>query len=182
MTAGLLNIDSSVLLWIQSGLRTGWLNPFVTALTHLGDKGAFWILTAVALMCFRKTRRLGVTCALAMLIGTVVTDVCVKNWVARVRPYELVEGLESLVGAQRGWSFPSGHATCGHACAWVLFCRAPKKYGAPALALAVLIALSRLYVGVHYPSDVLGGALIGICSAAMAMFIADRAAARLAKR
>ena len=171
MTTAIFNTDGAILLWIQNSLRAPWLSPIVVGVTHLGDAGVFWILVTLALLCFRRTRKLGITCAISMLIGLAATNLIIKNWVARVRPYELVAGLERIIGAQRDWSFPSGHTTNSFACAWVLFRRAPRRYGVPALVMAALIALSRLYVGVHYPTDVLGGLIIGIASACGAMAI-----------
>ena len=163
--------DSSILLWIQDSVRGGFLTPVMTVITHLGDKGIFWILLTLALLIVRKTRPLGVLCAVSMVIGLIVTNLIIKNWVARIRPYELVHGLECIVAKADDFSFPSGHTTNSLACAWVLFRRAPKKWGVPALVLAILIALSRLYVGIHYPTDVLGGAVIGIGSACLALWL-----------
>ena len=165
----MLDLDGSILLWIQAHVRAEALNPVVTFVTHLGDSGWFWIVVALALFAFRRTRRVGLACMIAMLFGLLATDLFLKNWVARVRPYEVVEGLERIIGVQKDFSFPSGHTTNGIACAWVIFRRAPKRYGAPALALAILIALTRLYVGVHYPSDVLGGVVVGLTGAAVAL-------------
>jgi len=170
----IFQFDSSILLWIQDSLRAGFLTPVMKIITHLGDKGIFWILLTVALLIVRKTRPLGVICALSMVIGLIVTNLIIKNWVARIRPYELIQGLECIVEKADDFSFPSGHTTNSLACAWVLFRRAPRKWGVPALVLAILIALSRLYVGIHYPTDVLGGAVIGIGSACLALWLAPK--------
>ena len=173
----ILQFDSSILLWIQNHVRVGFLTPIMQVITHLGDKGAFWILLTLALLIYpnRKTRRLGVFCACSMVIGLIVTNLIIKNWVARVRPYDidhpLFKDLVLIVGAEHDYSFPSGHTTNSLACAWVLFRRAPKKYGVTALVLAILISLSRLYVGVHYPTDVAAGVVIGIVSAECARLI-----------
>ena len=161
--------DSSILLWIQDSLRVGFLNPIVNVITHLGDHGLFWIVVTLALLAFRKTRKLGLMCFVAMACSYIVCNLILKNWVARVRPYELIQGLECLVGPQHDFSFPSGHTSNSLACGWVLFRRAPKKYGVPALVLGILISLSRLYVGVHYPTDVLAGAVIGLIAACVAI-------------
>ena len=169
-----LQFDSSILLWIQDNLRSDFLTPVMKVITHLGDKGIFWILLTLALLFVRKTRPLGVICAVSMVIGLVVTNLIIKNWAARIRPYEVVQGLKCIVPLADDWSFPSGHTTNSLACAWVLFRRTPKKCGVPALVLAILIALSRLYVGVHYPTDVLGGAVIGICCACLAMWLVPK--------
>ena len=169
-----LQFDSSILLWIQDNLRSDFLTPVMKVITHLGDKGIFWILLTLALLFVRKTRPLGVICAVSMVIGLVVTNLIIKNWVARVRPYEVIQGLECIVKKADDWSFPSGHTTNSLACAWVLFRRGPKKGGVTALVLAILISLSRLYVGIHYPTDVLGGAVIGIGSACLAMWLVPK--------
>lgn len=168
----IVQADGAILLWIQQNLRSDLLTPIMKGLSLICDKGIIWIAVTLALLAFRKTRRLGVMCAISMILGLVITNVILKNWVARVRPYEVVPGLECLVGAQKDFSFPSGHATNSLACSWVLFRRAPKRWwGICALILALLICWSRLYVGVHYPTDVLCGILIGIFCAVLAMWI-----------
>ena len=167
-------VDTAILLWIQAHVRAPFATPVVTVITHLADGGALWVAVTLALLIFRRTRRIGLTCAISMLIGLVVVNLAVKPAVARVRPYEFIETLERIIGAQLDASFPSGHTTHSLACAWVIFRRAPRRYGVPALALAALIGLSRLYVGVHYPTDVLAGALIGIACAEAAMRIERR--------
>jgi len=167
----IFNFDAGILLWIQDNVRAAFATPVVNLITHLGDKGIFWILLTLALLIFKKTRRIGLTCMISMIIGLAVTNIVIKNWVARIRPYELIEGLERIIEAQKDFSFPSGHSTNSFACAWVVFRMTEKKYGVPALVLAILIALSRLYVGVHYPTDVLAGAAIGIVCAICALRI-----------
>lgn len=157
--------ESSLLLWIQDHMRNAVLDPVMTTITQFGDGGIFWIMMAVLMFCIGKTRKTGLACALSMIIGLVVTNLLLKNLVARVRPYDLIEGLTVLVSKPHDWSFPSGHTTNALAAAWVMFTRLPRKYGVPALILALLIAFSRMYVGVHYPTDVLGGIVVG-CGAA----------------
>lgn len=178
----IVSFDSSILLWIQDNVRVDFLTPVVKVITHLGDKGALWILLTLALLCFRKTRRLGIICGMAMTFGLLVTNLVIKNWVARVRPYEVIPGLNCIVGLADDWSFPSGHTTNSLACGWVLFRKAPKRWQrVSALVLAILISLSRLYVGIHYPTDVLGGAVIGICSACLALWLFPKIEKRFPK-
>lgn len=161
MLQALIVGEEAVLLWIQNNIRSEWLNPFVIFITNLGNGGFIWLLGSAALLIPKQTRRIGVL-ALAALLGSVLIDnVILKNVIARTRPYETIAGLTSLVGAQKDYSFPSGHTGSSFAAAVVLFRGLPKKYGIPALVLAFLIGLSRLYVGVHYPTDVVCGALIG---------------------
>ena len=166
----LMEIESAILLWIQNNLRCGLLTPVMRVITTLGNGGAFWIvLTLLLLLVFKRTRRMGVYCAASMLLTLLVVNLCIKPLAARTRPYELIEGLQILVSRPHDYSFPSGHSANSLTCAWTIFRLAPKKYGVPALVLAVLIALSRLYVGVHYPTDVLAGAAIGVLLSEVAL-------------
>ena len=165
----LMEIESAILLWIQNNLRCDFLTPVMRVITTLGNGGAFWIVVTLLLLIFRRTRRMGVYCAASMLLTLLVVNLCIKPLAARTRPYELIQGLKILVSRPHDYSFPSGHAANSLTCAWTIFRLAPRKYGVPALVLAVLIALSRLYVGVHYPTDVLAGAAIGILLSEVAL-------------
>lgn len=158
----LLNLDGNILLLIQEFIRNPIFNPLVIVITTLGNAGAIWILLTLIMLIIPKTRKVG--CMMfASLIGTLlVNNLLLKNLVARTRPYEVIEGLLFLVPKPGEYSFPSGHAGSSFAAAWVMFRQLPKRYGVPALILAILISLSRLYVGVHYPSDVLFGVIDGI--------------------
>ena len=157
--------EASLLLWIQEHLRNAILDPIMTTITQFGDGGIFWIILAVLMLCIPKTRRTGLACAVSMIFGLILTNLLLKNLVGRIRPYDLIDGLTVLVGKPDDWSFPSGHTTNSFAAAWVMFTMLPRKYGVPALILAILIAFSRMYVGVHYPTDILGGVIVG-CFAA----------------
>lgn len=170
----LINIEGPILLWIQESLRMDFLTPVVTFITHLGDSGWFWIACAAVCLILSKTRRLGVTMSVSMLLNMFATNVFLKNIVARTRPYIAVEGLHRIIEAQSDYSFPSGHTACSFAAAVVVFLMCPRKVGVPALVLAFLISLSRLYVGVHFPTDVLGGAVVGTAAALMAYWICKK--------
>ncbi len=168
----LIHLDGSCLLWIQENLRQGSWDALWTRITSLGDKGWFWLALALLLILFPRTRKAGILALAAMVLCALVTNVCLKNLVARPRPYTQVPGLTSLLPPQSDWSFPSGHTTASFASAGVYLRTLPQRYGTAALILAALIAFSRLYVGVHYPTDVLAGLAIGllgswiVCSAA----------------
>lgn len=168
----LLQLDGNLLLFIQEYLRTDAMTPFWKFITFLGDVGWFWIVLSVLLLIPKRTRRLGVTCLVSLVIGTLITNVALKNIVARIRPYEVVPGLQLLIEKQPDFSFPSGHSCASFAVAMVIWKLSPKVWGVLALVLASLIAFSRLYVGVHYPSDVVAGILIGIFSSWLAVKIA----------
>jgi undecaprenyl-diphosphatase len=156
-------MDSGILLWIQEVVRNPILNPIVTFITHLGDAGMIWMAVTAVLLVIPKTRKIGVCCFFGLLVMFIVNNLVIKNAVARIRPYEVIEGLERLVEKPVDYSFPSGHTSAGITAAYVITRMAKKKrYAIPAIILAVLIGLSRLYVGVHYPTDVMGGALLGL--------------------
>ena len=164
-----VNFDVPILVWIQEHIRSGLLTPVVNVITHLGDAGIFWIVLTLILLVYRKTRKLGFACAISMVIGLLITNVILKNWIARPRPYDDFQMIKLIIETQKDYSVPSGHSCNSFACAWVIFRMAKKRWGVPALILAILISLSRLYVGVHYPTDVIGGMAIGIFSAEAAM-------------
>ena len=164
----ILEIDGKILLWIQDFLRFDWLNPIVLFVTRLGDGGTVWIVLAALLLIGKKYRKTGGSMAIALLLGYLGTNLLLKNLVMRPRPFDAIPQLQALVHAG-GWSFPSGHSTSPMAAGVVMFRQLPRPIGALALILAILICLSRLYVGVHYPTDVLCGTLIGILAALCAI-------------
>lgn len=157
----LYQLDVNILLWIQEYLRFPCLTKFFSVLTRLGDKGIFWILLAILFFAIPRTRKIGWLSAQALLGSLLINNVFLKNVIARTRPYEVIEGLNRLIEKQVDYSFPSGHSAASFAMAVILYKELPKKYGICFLVLAGLIAFSRLYLGVHYPSDVLGGILSG---------------------
>ncbi len=178
----LLNLDANILLWIQEHLRNDVLTAIMKCITRLGDNGTIWIALAVLLMVLPKNRRVGVACAISLLLTFLTVNVGIKNIVARVRPYEAIEGLTRLVPAESSFSFPSGHAAHAFAVGVIVLIMLPKKVGIPVFSLSVLISLSRLYVGVHYPTDVLCGAIIGTAMALISVFIVSEIIDKFHKR
>lgn len=157
----LLRLDGDILLWIQENMRTDLMTTIMRGITRLGDNGCMWIALAVVLLVIGKTRRVGAASALSLLLTFMVVNLGIKNIVERVRPYEVIEGLTRLVPAEESFSFPSGHSAHAFAVGVVIFLMLPRKVGIPVLVLGFLIAFSRMYVGVHYPTDVLAGIVIG---------------------
>ena len=159
----LLALDGNLLLAIQ-GLRQPWLDPVVAWFTQLGNVGIAWIVLSLAMLCWRPTRKAGTLGLLALALGALCTNVVLKHLVARPRPW-LSLPLTPLVAEHDPNSFPSGH-TCAAFAAGLAWARAlPRAWGVLAAASAVCMGLSRLYAGVHYPSDVLAGAIIGVLCA-----------------
>lgn len=174
MLEQLLHIDGQILLWIQEYLRFPALTSVMKDITNLGNAGILWILITIVLLMDKKTRNVGYMSALALIGSLIVDNILLKNLVARTRPYEVVDGLKLLIEKQSDYSFPSGHTGSSFASAIVLWKELPRKYGVMALIVAVLIAYSRLYVGVHYPSDVLAGVVIGTVLALVSVWLVKK--------
>lgn len=137
--------------------------------THLGDAGLLWAVLSLVMLCFPKTRRTGLLALAALALGGLLTNVTLKQLVGRIRPWHTVDGLLFLVEELDPHSFPSGHTCAAFAAAGVWFRGLPWRWmRVTGLAMAVLMGLSRLYVGVHFPSDVLAGALVGLLAAWLA--------------
>lgn len=156
-----LTADGNALLLIQEHVRNAVLTPIMTRLTALGDHGIIWIVLGLVLLIPKRTRRAGILSLLALLCAHLLCNYVLKDYVARVRPFEVVSGLYCLIERPTDWSFPSGHTMTAFASAMVIFRSCKKPIGVPVMLLACLIAFSRLYVGVHYPSDVIFGAVLG---------------------
>lgn len=154
--------EGSVLLWFQEAVRRPGLNEAVSFFTHLGDGGMIWILLCGLLLLFPKTRRTGLAGAAALVLNLALVNFCLKPLVDRTRPWLMVEGLTALIFEGDPHSFPSGHTSASFACAAAWWGTLPGKWRYAAVAAAALMGLSRLYVGVHFPTDVLCGALAGV--------------------
>ena len=168
-------LDESVLLWIRETVRQGWLSPLVECYTTLGNGGLLWIILSLALLCWKPTRKAGTVSLLALLLGFLCTNVVIKPMIHRPRPYTVVEGLIPLLTSGDPNSFPSGHTCAAFAAGLSWAGKLPAKWArGVSVVLAVCMGLSRLYVGVHYPSDVLAGAVIGSLAALAALALVRR--------
>lgn len=180
------NFDLPILDWIASHLRCGFLDVFMRGVTVLGDAGIFWILLAVALLLIPKYRRVGFSMGAALLIGLLVCNITLKPLIARPRPYDYQfthfgKTISLLIAAPKDFSFPSGHTLASFEGATVLMIH-NKKLGIPALILASLIAFSRLYLYVHYPTDVLFALVMGIAFGFLGNYLVSKCYAGLAQR
>lgn len=143
-------------------------------ITSLGNAGIIWIVLAVVLLILPKTRKTGIIVAAALLMDLILCNLILKNLVARVRPYDVNTAIAILIKKPLDFSFPSGHTAASFAAMTALFLAKMKKAWIAALVLAVLIAFSRLYFYVHYPTDVLGGAVVGILSGIIGYAIVEK--------
>lgn len=157
----MLTWEFSVLDFIQTHLRSGFGDTVMPFITHLGDGGTIWIVLALALLIHPKTRQAGAALLTALVIGVICCNVILKPFVARVRPCDVNTAVQLLVPRPDDFSFPSGHTGASFEGAAVLYFH-KSRLRFPALVLAVLIGFSRLYLYVHYPTDVLAGAALGV--------------------
>ncbi len=171
MIEAILNLDGAILLWIQNHVRNDILNWIFILITRLGDKGRVWIAIILILLISKNTRKIGIMSAIAIIFATIFNNVILKGIFERTRPYEVVAGLNCVIENMKSFSFPSGHTSSSFAMGTILYTQLPRKYGIPALILAGLIAFSRMYLGVHYPTDIIGGMLTGIVSALIVIFV-----------
>ena len=174
----ILGADTAAIFWIQNHLVHPWLTPWMIGASSLGDLhglGIIWCLLAGVLIYTRKYRRVGIAVILALLFCLVVGDLALKNLIMRARPcvtYPLVTVLAD--GGPTNDSFPSGHTFGAFAMASALACGVRRSIGTVFLALAALIGFSRMYLFVHYPTDVIAGAALGIFFGVVAWRLAER--------
>ena len=156
------NWDESALVWIAEHLRNPVLTPILSFYTQLGNHGLLFIVLAALMLLFRATRKAGAAAGAGMFLGLLVTNLTIKPLVMRPRPWITIPGFTALVAEHDPNSFPSGHSCCAFAFAVALAMVLPQRWAkALALAAAAVMALSRLYVGVHFPTDVIAGTVIG---------------------
>ena len=181
------HFDLPVLDWIAENLHNPVLDRLMPPITYLANGGIFWVLLAVVLLAFSKTRKAGFAMGAALLMGFVVCNMTINPLVARMRPCDyqrLYFGKEIplLVAAPMDFSFPSGHTLASFESALVLTAY-HRKWGVGALVLAGLIAFSRLYLYVHYPPDVLFSLVLSVAIAFAAVCLVEKADRRIkAKR
>lgn len=166
-------MDYNLLSWIIINLRETWLTPIMTFITSLGNVGAVWIVLSLILLIRPKTRKCGIAMLTALLLGLLVGNVMLKNIIARPRPFAAYPDIMPLVMPIDPFSFPSGHTLSSFCAASACFAY-HKKAGAVCAVLALLIGFSRLYVGVHYPTDVLGGIVIGIILGFLSAYLVNK--------
>ena len=159
-------IDQTILVWIQDNLRIENLNPIVKVFTYMGNGGAVWIVICLVLTKIKKTRKIGIYSILSLIFSLLITNLGLKLIYERIRPYEVMNNISPLIITSDPNSFPSGHTSAAFSVGF-LWAKFSKKQWIKISCIlqAILMGFSRLYVGVHYPSDVVAGALVGgLCS------------------
>ena len=177
----LLNLDGGFLLFLQESVRNPILDNLMIFITSLGNGGMIWIVATIALLIPKKTRKAGIMSAAALLGSLIINNNIVKNIVQRPRPFVTFTDLQIIIPTPSEFSFPSGHTSSSFAAAAVFYRHLPKKIGLPSVILAGMIGFSRLYVGVHYPTDVIAGVLMGILLSYLAEYLVNLFVKKLKK-
>lgn len=163
----LKSIDSNTLYFIQNHVQSPYLTPIMFLIT----KSVYiWVPIAIILLCFKKFRIVGILTICSLILTTILCEGILKNLVQRPRPFDTLKGLHLLIKAPASYSFPSWSTAAAFACA-IIIAYYIQKAVIPAIGLAVLTGFSRIYFTVHYPSDVIGGMLIGSFCAFFTIYI-----------
>ena len=181
-----VSFDLPVLDWIAANLWCPMLDAVMPVITLLGDAGIFWIAIAVLFIFTRKYRKTGIGMMFALMMGLLVCNIWLKPTIARIRPYDFqmeyfLKEIPLLVGGMHDFSFPSGHTISSFEAGVVILLNS-KKLGIPAMILACLIAFSRLYLYVHYPTDVIASILLGTAFAFLGNFLAQKVMEKLPEK
>lgn len=162
------------ILFALQNLHCAWLDPIMIFFTTLGNNGIVWIAIALLCICFKKSRRCGILMILTMLFCLAIGNGLIKNLVGRPRPFQVLGDSSMLIiPPPAEFSFPSGHTMHGFTAAVMIFLH-NRKAGAAAVLAAIVIAFSRMYLFVHFPTDILGGAVIGTLAAIMIFALAEK--------
>jgi undecaprenyl-diphosphatase len=148
------------ILYTIDNLHNPVLDKIMVAITSLGNAGLIWIAIAVFLLFIKKTRKCGVLMLVSMILGLIIGNGFLKNIIARDRPCWIDTSIPLLIPNPHDYSFPSGHTLASFEAAVMIFLH-NKKWGAISLMLALVIAFSRMYLFVHFPTDILGGMILG---------------------
>ncbi|WP_315073549.1 phosphatase PAP2 family protein [uncultured Clostridium sp.] len=162
--------DNYILFIIKKYMQNKYLDRLMPMVTSMGNLGAIWILIAVILMLDKSYRLIGNIVILTLIISTIVGEGIVKHIVRRIRPYNGKNNSNILISKPTTYSFPSGHTLSSFAVAEMLSMYL-NKYTTIFIVIAFLIAVSRIYLYVHYPTDVIAGVIIGVLCSKMIFII-----------
>ena len=173
-----VSFDLPILDWIQANMQCGLLDTIMPIITLFGDAGIFWMACATVLLFTRKHRRTGLGVWFALAMGLLVCNIILKPMVGRMRPYDFQMehfqvAIDLLIDKETSLSFPSGHTIASFEAATVMLLNSP-VLGIPAMILAIAIAFSRMYLYVHYPTDVIFSIFAGILFAIIGNIIAKK--------
>lgn len=163
--------ELSVLEWFDS-LHGSLLDPVMVGITYSATSGLIWFVLGFLMTCSRRWRRCGVSVIVAVVLAYIVVDLMLKPLVCRERPFDAGD-FSMLVPEPDSWSFPSGHTASAFAGAAAILIHS-RRWGAVAMVYAALVGVSRMYLCVHWPTDVVAGALVGTALALLAVWFMSR--------
>ncbi len=166
----MMNFDFFILDFIKENIKNPFFDFLMPKISALGNGGFIWIAATVLLLAIPKYRKSGLALAVGLLAALIVGNLILKPLIARTRPFDLVEGIELLISAPLDYSFPSGH-TLSSVTGAAILTMIDKRFGYFFIPLAALIAFSRLYLYVHFPTDILGGIILGVLISIVVYFI-----------
>ncbi|GHV25446.1 phosphatase PAP2 family protein [Clostridia bacterium] len=156
-----MNKELELMRFIYENLRAPWLDNTMIFFSEIAELAMVWYLAGMVLLCLKKYRKHGIALIISVSIAFLCGEFIIKNIICRVRPCFLVEGIKLIYNIPKSYSFPSGHASTSFTAAMVLL-KTNKKSGIFAFIVATLIGISRVYLFVHFPTDVLAGVILGI--------------------
>ena len=149
------------ILYLINKLHTPLLDRIMIFITELGNAGIIWIAIAIILLFIKKTRKCGILMLISLILGLILGNIILKNLIQRARPCWIDTNVTLLIPIPKDYSFPSGHTLASFEAATIIFLH-NKKWGIISTMLAIFIAFSRMYLFVHFPTDILAGAILGI--------------------
>lgn len=174
--------DASIAVLVHTLYELGgaFFTPFFEFVSFLGDGGIFLIVLSIIFMLFKKTRRYGAAILLSIGIGALITNLWLKPWICRPRPYtnegSIFHELWLVMGqhSESDKSFPSGHTTAAFSAMTAVFLVGNRRISWTAFIFGILMGISRIYLAVHYASDVLGGIVVGLVAGSIGYFICTK--------
>lgn len=157
---------------IQNYFSGNFMDNIMSKISSLGNAGLIWIILTIILLLFKRTRKYGYTCGLSLIIMLFTGNIFIKNIICRLRPFQIREYVNLIINTPSDSSYPSGHTYASFAFATALLC-CNKKLGIPAMVLACLISFSRLYLYVHFPTDVIASIILGITTGVLSYYIVN---------
>lgn len=164
--------EFNVLDFIQKYFSGNFMDNIMPLISSLGNVGLIWIIFTIIMLFYKNTRKYGYTCGLSLIIMFFTCNIFIKNIVCRLRPFQIREYANLIINPPSDFSYPSGHTYASFAFATALLC-CNKKLGIPAMILACAISFSRLYLYVHFPTDVIASIILGITTGILSYYLVN---------
>jgi len=155
------DIDNNIILFVNENFRCKFFDIVMPFITSAGNCGFIWIIIDILLLCKKSTRKYGIIMTISLLGCVVIGNIILKPIVKRQRPFDVFTYINILIKKPTDFSFPSGHTMSAFSAATVI-CFINNKIGCIFVFIALIVAYSRLYLFVHFPTDIIFGAIIGI--------------------